>query len=616
MRYRNDKIRVVLKRHVLVVAAVLYAVNPLLSSAVVMTTDDESFVPSWSLGPVQAADQSNSPVATSLRKVIELIEKGRLEEAENQLEGMISAFSDSASVFELYGSVLAMQGKLNEAEEAFRKGLKIDATSPDLLTKLGTLKYSMGDIQEAEKLLLESIKLKPGSRFAHQQLGLLYEVESPLKARAHLEKGLQGVSESYVGIRVNLARLYNASGEYEKAAQQLSGRLNSKSSAESYLVLGTAQYKLKEYQKAIKSFELAREASADPEVMLLPLGIAYKDAGELKKAKLSFEGYMAHKPEDHKSYYQLGRLHQSQKENSQAKAMFKKALKRNPKSLGSAMGLAEVYVSEDDQSSAISVLEQARKQGLVHRDLFLSLANIYLLQGQQEKALSTIDSFVRLSRESIESLFVQGNFFAASGRYENAETSYRKLLKKQSDNLPALKALSVVYHRRGLYEDSIQTARLLLKESPGRENEIFLATLLQSNGENKEAAGIYRQVLKSQVDVVALNNLSAIELAQGEYEDALRYAEQAASISKDNPNIQDSYGWALYHNGRLGKSAEVLQAAIRLERQHEFLYHLGAVYAKQGNTEKAVGLLEESLKTSRVFSGKEDAKVLLDSLLH
>lgn len=77
-----------------------------------------------------------------------------------------------------------------------------------------------------------------------------------------------------------------------------------------------------------------------------------------------------------------------------------------------------------------------------------------------------------------------------------------------------------------------------------------------------------------------LNALAWAELESGEgsVADALRFAEQARAARPDDPDVLDTYGWALQRAGRSGEALPILQRArARNPDIYAVDYHLGVV---------------------------------------
>jgi tetratricopeptide (TPR) repeat protein len=110
-------------------------------------------------------------------------------------------------------------------------------------------------------------------------------------------------------------------------------------------------------------------------------------------------------------------------------------------------------------------------------------------------------------------------------------------------------------------------------------------------------------------EAVSGTNLpEALTLAQK----ALTLAQKAGADDQGTAAIQDTLGWVQYHqNDYADAEQNLLQAANALPRLAEIRYHLGLVYAAQGNMEAARSELGHAVLLAQNYSAAQQA---LDSL--
>lgn len=87
------------------------------------------------------------------------------------------------------------------------------------------------------------------------------------------------------------------------------------------------------------------------------------------------------------------------------------------------------------------------------------------------------------------------------------------------------------------------------------------------------------------------NELAWVEIESGVGDPAVavQFATQALTLAPDDPDVHDTYGWALHHAGRSAEALPHLERALR-DKPDMFCihYHLGEVYLALGLTERAV----------------------------
>jgi Tfp pilus assembly protein PilF len=92
----------------------------------------------------------------------------------------------------------------------------------------------------------------------------------------------------------------------------------------------------------------------------------------------------------------------------------------------------------------------------------------------------------------------------------------------------------------------------------------------------------YRRALEAGMRTPSLFNELAwveVESGVGDPRQAVEYARRALEMQPGNPDILDTYGWALHHAGRHADALDPLQQAYRKKPDIYCIhYHLGAVY--------------------------------------
>jgi tetratricopeptide (TPR) repeat protein len=104
-----------------------------------------------------------------------------------------------------------------------------------------------------------------------------------------------------------------------------------------------------------------------------------------------------------------------------------------------------------------------------------------------------------------------------------------------------------------------------------------------------------------------------LEYLGGAPETALEYAREAYSRDPDNPDVLDTYGWALH---KVGRSEEALQYLSRAYDGNPNIYcihhHLGAAYYEVGEIRDAVRHLEKQIALGAGTRDGIQARALLE----
>jgi len=115
---------------------------------------------------------------------------------------------------------------------------------------------------------------------------------------------------------------------------------------------------------------------------------------------------------------------------------------------------------------------------------------------------------------------------------------------------------------------------------------------------------------------VAANNLAWRYAESGEKLDvALQLAQVAASQAPEVPDFSDTLGWVYYKKDLPMQAFPlVFRAVAKQDANPLFQFHLGMVYAKQGEDEKAIAVLKRALALNPRFPGADEARRMLSEL--
>jgi len=151
------------------------------------------------------------PQTAPMREILGLIEAGRPDAAIARLRAEIAEGRDGPVVQELLGIAHAKLGQIEKSLAAFRAALALDPESPSAHTNMALVLKAIGRIGEAEAHFRKALALDPRDRRAHQNLGLIAEARGDVAAAiSHFEAGLRGTPPGYLGVKLDLARLYLA----------------------------------------------------------------------------------------------------------------------------------------------------------------------------------------------------------------------------------------------------------------------------------------------------------------------------------------------------------------------------------------------------------------------
>jgi eukaryotic-like serine/threonine-protein kinase len=327
---------------------------------------------------------------------------------------------------------------------------------------------------------------------------------------------------------------------------------------------------MKDYPKAIESYEnLAKVAPGDTDVRFA-LGRLYEDTGNLDKARQNYD----------------------------------KVLNADPKYVDALLSRGRVEIESGKAPGGLDYLNRALTQAI-------------LTGNDEEQAL------IRQAT---------GIAYKFMNKPEDALTNYQESLKiqrrlgQQRGVAASLGEIAQVYSSLGKPDAALASLNeaLKIRREIGAKKEagdtlIDLANLYDNRGDHERALAMYKESLQIQRDAhderyqaLCLSNIGNVYLAQGKYDDALTYFQQALELRQKlnvPGDIADTVHNLAETNISLGQYDEALSQYLRAIELHRRAgdqrsaaldsHGLATLFAYQGRYGAALSAEQEALKTFR-----------------
>ncbi|WP_210530383.1 tetratricopeptide repeat protein [Rubellimicrobium arenae] len=344
--------------------------------------------PLFQLGPIQGDAR--------LREALALMEAGKPGEALNAVDAAMAAGLSSAAAYELRGMALAGVGRIEESLSAFDKALSFEPRQASTWTNLGIVQLAIGSVDEAEASFRAALDIDPSDRRAHQRLGLIAIGRGQTQAAIeHLEAGIRDLPGQYVGVKVDLARLYLQVGRADDAIAILAAWQDDRTAPDDVLQALADAHLAKGDSDAAKDLFAriaGRGTSASGAVGLARLAVA---AGRLEEAARILNDADRSFPDDVQLDVEVGNLLGAQGNYEQALARYRDGLgtdRDNPALLkGESLALFRLDRVEDALAPAVRL---SQRSGAVAGD--------YLWLGTLQEKLGRMDAAVAAYERTLE----------------------------------------------------------------------------------------------------------------------------------------------------------------------------------------------------------------------
>lgn len=575
------------------------------------------------------------------------LNEGDVKGAEEALQQCFRKSPQSAEVALVMGRFYLVTHRPRQAEEQFRRAIRIDPKYGAALLDLGMALFHGGRKDEAGPIFKQVAAL-PDKNYTPVYAIFLLETGQRDAAIAELERLAKKEPDDRTA-RTRLVKMYLISGRRADAQKLLAGVLakNSKD-ADALLQSGELAIDAGKYQDAQNDLNLVlryRPESAEPHMLLARLDEAQ---GRALHARQELGEAVRLDPTLLAARLDLARMLIASKAAATALEILRQApdsQKRSaPLVVETNWALLDLGRRDEARKSVAAGLQSARTPDLLLQDALLkidakdykgaraaleaalhgdpedvralrALAQLYDLENQRAAGLKAIRQYAALNPKSAPVQHFLGELLLAEGQTADARAAFTAAKAADSRFRPAQLAVARMDVSEGKLDSAHQTLAALLAASPNDpELWLYMGWLANLEKDYRQALVYFRKVVDADAsNVVALNNLAYILASQtGQFDEALKYAQQVKELAPDNKGVDDTIGWIMYRKGLYRSAVKYLESAASGAPDPVIRYHLGMAYLKTGD-KRGEPTLRAALKSAPGLPEARMAQQLLNA---
>ena len=474
-----------------------------------------------------------------------LINKNRLNEAQDNIDGLLAKHQDNSDLHFLQGLVYLKRPSTSDMSyrsnrdyyfengiEELKKAIELDKTNYKALNALGVAQMTAGNQAEAESLFKEAIKLNPKYATAYDNLGTLYYQQ----------------------------------GNYETAEN----RFNEAAARNPFCY--TAHY------------HLARLAAKNGE---------YSSALEFLEKTLLINPSFAY------AYNLAGEIYSAQQNEAAAIVNYKKSIELAPEYTTPYLNLAKIYENRADREFALENLKTIVGIDKNTDAICLKIADMELANGnyiQAEKYYSAIKEDSQLRSEAIKGLaetyWAEAQELVTKSSTGSKEKLYSAIEKLDSainlepENVELRLAKLKIEKLIGKDASQSEYGIILLNEPTCPTEYIVKGEAYAIEGEYVNAKFEFDKAIGTANKFEDLKYIAEYFTFAKNYDLALAAITKAETIDADNKQLLDNKA---YVNAKINKSNEYLEDALYFKKEGDkfFLkkYLLQALEENPANVE-------------------------------
>ena len=501
------------------------------------------------------------------------------------------------------------------------------------------------------------LKIQPDDTYSSLWLARLYRFENHHTDAEKVLRDVLGRDPGNGPALEQLSQLLIDEGRSQEAVKILSDAAGSSSSPEVYDLLGDAYAQAKDYPKSEQAYRKAVEDDPDDPGHLHGLAQALMEQDKYAEALEQFKKLSEVEPGTAENYMRMAQLYRRLGKFDLAESSLLRAKQLQPGNLEVLYNEALLYEDQGRFEDAIKVLSdaiagvknQTASAGSSNGDssadsnpnalaiLYEQLGHAYREEQNYPAAIKTYQDMGQLGPEAqkrAQMLLI--DTYRENRDLDRAVAETKKLLDASPNDPSLTVTLAMLYAEKSDTDSAIKLLNGLLRGNES-DQEIYLniaqaqergkkyddaeksaakAEELSVDAESKQSAWFlqgtiyerqkkfdqaeeeFRKVLDVNPNSASVLNYYGYMLADR----GVRLAEATSMIQKavaqepSNGAYLDSLGWAYYKQNKLTEAEEALRkAADRESHDPTILGHLGDVYAKLGQSDRAAQYWERAL---------------------
>lgn len=457
--------------------------------------------------------------------------------------------------------------------EVAEEQLRLDAMLID-----AKMQQEVGNHQEAMATYRQILAQQPGYGAANYEMSVILASSGRLdSARVYAERAVQSC-DSNVWYRIQLARCYQAMGNYTKVTEEWENIVRQNPETLDYYYELSNQYiSAHQISKAIEVLNRVERKIGITEPISLQKQRLWNAISKPEKGIKEIEALAQSLPNEKKYNAIMAESYMQQKQYAKAKPFFDRALAADPTDEYLHLSMASYYKAVNKQQEAYEELRKGFSgTSLNSKSKLQFLANFYDKEefyGSCSKySFALLDELMAQCSDSTTYAIFYGDVLMRQGKYAEAARQFELHLTTDSSMYDVWEAMMICEMESNQFNEKlIRHAQRAANLFPTLPIPYYtLAECYHRMGNNKEAFANYDRFLDLDPNDASVLNNYAYYLAQAgeQLEKALSMIEKAIAIEPNNATLLDTYAWVLHKMGRNQEALVQIRKAVKLDKEN------------------------------------------------
>lgn len=509
--------------------------------------------------------------------------------------------TNSESAYELFsiGNNLELEGNITEAVKYYERVLEMAPESPEIYNTLANALFKLRKFDRGISVAQQALASFPEDITIYNTIAIGNIGKNDLPTAIKYYKQALLLAPDNIDIFNSLSILYEGVQDFKLASKILLSIPDTLKTPETYVRLGTIAGKGNDHHGAIEYYRQGYTLDTTNTTALIGIGTGF----DLLNVKDSAIYYYKKTLKDDSLLLTVGkRLIDLYSDIDQYDALIQMAhtvlkLDHFDSHVRRSLGYAHYKKGELDQALD-EFLIASRLDPLDTYSRFY-VGKIHLDKGNYKRALEEITRALDIDPDFIE-LWIYLGFIAIDlNDFETAEYAFTEAAYHGGDLTQVYYLLGVTAEMQGQATRAYFQYHNALRISPLNLSTLeALANLCERLDKKGESFNLFQKIIE--IDTTNATALNYVGYSFAEKNERLEYAleliNRALLLDPNNGYFLDSRGLVLYQMGEYEEALEDLEHAADITEDAVILEHLGDVYMKLGEPDKAREVYKKALE--------------------
>jgi tetratricopeptide (TPR) repeat protein len=368
-----------------------------------------------------------------LEDILDALEDGDYEEAEDLSDEAIDAFPEEAFGYYYVGEAMFLQGDVEDAIGYYQQAIEKASDNPDYKARLALMHAKLNEEEQAKQIYKSILDVHGDHVDTLVAMGVYASNENALEeALDYLDRALDVASDYDVAYRIR-AIVHTSLGNYQEA--------------------------LEDVEKALESNK------DDGELWLRKINL-HSVSGNLGATEQAFKDWISYDPKDTDRYKKQAEFYAEQENYKSAEVAYTQAIEKEVygdlAALNSILGRAWARLHQGNTTGAIEGFSRVIELDAKLIDSYIGIAEARVKEGSMDAAITYLDLGLDLVLDNKWMLYnKKGVIYAQAENWEAAGAAFQGLLDIDDEEINAEGHFSMgkLYQAKGDLEAAFRSWR-------------------------------------------------------------------------------------------------------------------------------------------------------------